>query len=225
MKLEHMRRKKLEMGMAVVGFLVMLGCLSPIRAQYGVPIHTSVTDDGATIENVSDHPVAAIEGTFTYRSSEGKLVTSAWRQFFRVAFLKDGDTFEPGQRLSFPKESRLPDGSREDLNYVDVTVTGIVFADGSTWGTADALRSRITERAAALRLQLRDALLLLERMSPEEIESLLHKPGLLIQGRVESGFAKVVLRKRLLDEDGRLVPDPIDRVKQLIADVESPFSN
>jgi hypothetical protein len=211
------------MVLATITLISATGQFSLAWGQVAHPTRAIVTQDAVQVENVGLKPIAAIEGTFSYQLPTGQIATPSWTQTFSVAMFKNGRAFDPGQQLTFPKAQRLPDGTVQVMNYLDVTVTAIVFSDGTVWGAGKALREKVIDTVASRRTQLREALQVLQTTSLEKIQSILHDSGPIIEGQSRSLWLKAALKERLLDKKGQVYADALDRLQQMIDDLETPF--
>lgn len=206
--------------MGLVCLSLLVGNMGSAWAQSIDPVRATVDQGTVLVKNVSSKPIAAFDGIFTYRDPRGVVGTPTFTLSFLGAWFKGQRIFRPGQEVTFPPISP-PDDSSVRFEYLDVTVTGVLFADGTTWGASgESLRRRVLARLGALCTKLIEVLKVIQDDPPEEIERMLQGPGPLIQGQEQGHLVQRILRGELLDSEGRIHPDAVDRLRRVIGRLE-----
>lgn len=212
-------------GIITASLIAVTGGFSPVNGQSSSPIRVTYNRGSVVLTNVSSKPIAAIEGTFSYEVVSGVVATPSWRHKFPGALFPGRRYFQPGEARTLPPVAPLHDFS-QTITYNNVTITGVVFADGAVWGTTgESLRRTTLGEAGATSLMLGEVLRIFSNLSPERIEQLLNDAGPVIEGQQRGRWLHRVLQKELLDESGHLRPDALDRLRQMIAHLENMIDN
>ncbi|MCS6804898.1 MAG: hypothetical protein RMM98_14580 [Acidobacteriota bacterium] len=207
-------------GLTTVGWSFLLGDFSLAKGQSGNPLQATVRQGTVVVRHVGSKPVVAFNGVFTYRSPKGHVATPTFTHSFLGTWFEGRGSFRPGQEVRFPPISP-PDDSSLTYEYLDAAVTGVLFADGTTWGsTGDSLRRSMLARAGAICAKLNDILNVIKDNSLEEVEQLLRGPGPIIQGQELGEWLHRVLRKELLNQNGEIYPDALNRLRRMITHLE-----
>lgn len=215
-----MRLSWFLVGSITAGWVLMLGHFFPVRTQSAGPLQATVRQGTVVVRHVGSKPVVAFNGVFTYRGPKGHVATPTFTHSFLGAWFQGAGSFHPGQELTFPPIS-APDDSGVTYQYMDAAVTGVLFADGTTWGTTgDSLRRSTLARAGTVCAKLSEILKVIKDNSLEEIEQLLRGPGPIMQGQEQGEWLHRVLQKELLNQNGRIYPDALNRLRQMIAHLE-----
>jgi hypothetical protein len=203
--------------------MAVMGDFSPASAQSGDPIRVIYSGENVRLKNISTRPIAAYEGTFSYEVTPGRVATPTWRVILPGAWFGSGKHLQPGQQEPFfPSSIPLPDNSRRAIKYDNVTVTGVLFADGTVWGlTGGSLRRETLSRAGATLSGLHDVWRIVKNVSPERLEQLLQGPGPIIEGQERGRWLHRLLQREMLDETWHMRPDALDRMKQMITNLEN----
>lgn len=197
----------------------------PVSASGMVALGQTTSGEGSLVlKNVSGKPIAAISGTFSYDTTRGP-VSYPWHESFlgSIAGSLTGPRryFAPGEESSVPLVPLNITTGNDRIKDATVSVTGVLYADGTVWGEkGEAVRKRFLDQAAASRYDLDYKILAAyNRLTPQEFEQEI-KSGPIRIGQV---WLNQLLQKGLLDEKGRLRPDALDRLRKMIANLENPF--
>lgn len=192
----------------------------PVLASGTVALGRTTSGEGSlTLRNLSAKPVAAINGTMVYETT-GSPFSYPWSQDFLPSIAQAGRALPAGQEISVPLfPLNVPTGGGQ-INRAAVSVTGVVYADGTVCGeTGGSLRDKFLAKAKAAAIDLERVLAAYEKVSQQAFEQLIKS------GPVQMGqrWLNLLLKKELLDEGGRLRADALERLKTMKANLENPF--
>jgi hypothetical protein len=218
MRLNYDWRIRLSVvGIIMAGLLLLPDYGWLVEAQTNNPTQVSYRQGAVVVKNVGTKPIAVIGGTFSYDGGNGRMLTPTWTYQFPGALFSGRRYFQPNEELTFPP-TPTPNDSSQTIGYSQVSVTGVVFADGTTWGgTGDSLRRSLLAQAGATYAELNDILKVLRNESLETIKEVLRGPSPIIKGRDPSGYLHEVLRTELLDRGRHVYPDAIERLERMMA--------
>ena len=132
----------------VWSLFVVFGSLSTAAgaAAASSPVLAIPSRESLILKNVGSKPIIAVEGTFTYTSRGGTVANPRWGQSFAGAFFPNRKLFNPSEEITLPPIVP-PHDAAEKIEYGNVSVRGVLFADGSSWGEKDGrLHSNALDR-------------------------------------------------------------------------------
>lgn len=183
------------------------------------PVEVVERNGSVVVYNMSDQPIAGLCGTFDYIDPvTGLQHTVRWTTNFAGVFF-DTSKFIPARGGEYRFDPPPEPNSNGTLRQFNTLVSGVVFADGATWGSqGHYLGSRLAVTASEARLQLMEIKQILEDGSFEENARHLigHVP--LVNGR-NAEVLHIKLRNLLTTDDvpRRLRPDYMEQIDSLIA--------
>lgn len=199
------------------------GAGSPIHASGYVMLGKTTSGEGLlTLKNVSTKPVVSIRGFISYQTSAGSK-TFPWSMNFLGPIFSSKRYLDVGAQSSVPPFQINVVPSNERVYGVEAGVTGVLFSDGTTWGQAgETLKRRFLDKVAVHRFDLEQKVLpVFENFSHEVCEREI-KNGIIGSG---NQWLNHFLQKVLLDTNGRLIPDAREKLKQILANMQNPFTN
>lgn len=204
-------------GLVTISTALLPGEFSLVAAQSGNPIRVAYDQGNFVIKNVGSKPIAAFNGVGSYQSAKGNVYNPTLSQILPGALFRWGQYLKPGEEWTVPPVPAAPNDASRTIEFFNVTITGVVFADGTVWGvTGDSLRRSVLAKAGAAYSELSVVLKAIRSESLEDIEELLKGPGPIIQGQDQGGWLHGVLKRHLLDQTGHIYPDAIARLTQMI---------
>ncbi len=195
---------------------------SPIHASGYVMLGPTTSGEGLlTLKNVGNKPVISIRGFISYQTSAGSK-SFPWTMGFDGRVLGSKRYFASGESASVPPFQINVTKPPHKVYGVEAMVTGVLFSDGTTWGPAgESLKKRFLDRVAADRFDLEQKVLpVFEQFSREDCEREI-KNGIIGRG---NSWLNGFLKKALLDQNGNLVPDAHQRLKNILANMQDPFN-
>lgn len=197
----------------------------PVMASGQVALGQTTSGQGLlALKNVSGKPIAAISGMIRYETTGG-FISYPWYQSFlgSIAGSLRGPRryFTPGEETSVPMIPLNVTQTTENVRNVTVSVMGVLFADGTVWGTqGETVRKRFLDQATASRYDLQYKVLpVCKRLAPRALEQEIKEGPIKIGQR----WLNRLLQKGLLNQEGQLRPDALERLKKMIANLEHPL--
>lgn len=194
-------------------------CSAEVSGQ--ISIGRTTSGGGSLLfKNIGSKPIAALRGVVEYVTTAG-LVAVPWTFTLTSISIPAAAYVPPGERTSVPLQPgniTRPEGS---ILSLAAKITGVLYGDGTTCGEAgENLRSHFLNQLAQAKHDLELVLASAQVQPPEEFERSLKEGILNVPGK--DAFNRL-MKSRLLDENGRLKPNPAALVKAFIANVDKPF--